>query len=231
MVITPRLRLLCVEDDDFAAAALADTVAGTEFDLIRCASVADGLRLGAGQPFDVIIFDRMLPDGDGTQAVAQLRALGITTPVLILSALERSTHRVEGLDAGADDYIGKPYDTAELIARVRALHRRHGIASHSAVLIHGQFECHLKARTAFRVGRHIALSPKEFALFTYLMENAGEVVTRDMLLRDVWKLNFDPTTNVVDVNISRLRRKLEDGFPTPALETVWGSGYRLTDGT
>ena len=99
---------------------------------------------------------------------------------------------------------------------------------HGAVIIYGALECHVKARTAFRAGRHIALSPREFELFRYFMENAGETVTREMLLRDVWNMNFDPQTNVVDVNIGRLRRKLEDGFKTPALETIWGAGYRLT---
>ena len=98
------------------------------------------------------------------------------------------------------------------------------------MIIYGAFECHVKARTAFRSGKHIALSPKEFALFRYFMENAGETVTREMLLRDVWNMNFDPQTNVVDVNIGRLRRKLEDGFAAPALETIWGAGYRLTRG-
>jgi DNA-binding response OmpR family regulator len=145
----------------------------------------------------------------------------------MLSALGRSDDRIEGLDSGVDDYLAKPYEPDELIARVRALHRRAAGMAHSAVILFGDLECHLKARTAFRQGRHIPLSPKEFSLFRYLMENAGEVVTRDMLLRNVWNLNFDPQTNVIDVNVGRLRRKLEEGFGTAVLETVWGLGFRL----
>ena len=117
-----------------------------------------------------------------------------------------------------------------IYARLRALHRRSSGREHSAVIIYGAFECHVKARTAFRENRHLPLSPKEFALFRYFMENGGEIVTREMLLRDVWQMNFDPQTNVVDVNVGRLRRKLEEGFDKPALETIWGSGYRLLDG-
>lgn len=228
--IRTTVRLLHVEDDILAADALHEVARDGGIDVVRCATAAAGLRVAAAEPFDVIVFDRMLPDGDGATAIAQLRALGVTTPVLVLSALGRSADRIDGLNAGADDYLGKPYDPAELIARVRALDRRRARGGHPEVLLHGQFECHVKARTVHRAGRHIPLSPREFALFHYLMMHVGGLVTRDMLLRDVWKLNFDPTTNVVDVNLSRLRRKLEDGFETPAIENVWGSGYRLTTG-
>jgi two-component system, OmpR family, response regulator len=224
------LNLLYVEDDDFAADALNAAADDQRAKVTRCETAEKGIQAAAATPFDVIIFDRMLPDLDGTTAIARLRALGVTTPVLMLSALGRTSDRIEGLDCGADDYLAKPYEPAELFARVRALDRRHRKGGHPAVLLHGQFECHLKARTAFRQGRHIPLSPKEFELFRYFMENTEELVTRDMLLRDVWKLNFDPQTNVVDVNLSRLRRKLEEGYDTPALENIWGSGYRLTMG-
>ncbi|MBC7491870.1 MAG: response regulator transcription factor [Novosphingobium sp.] len=224
------LRLLHVEDDDFAAGALAEVAREGAIEVVRCVTAAAGVQLAAAEAFDVIVFDRMLPDGDGAAAIAQLRALNVTTPVLVLSALGRSADHIEGLDAGADDYLGKPYDPNELVARVRALDRRHRKGGHPAVLLHGRFECHVKARTAYRCGQHIALSPKEFSLFLYFMTNVGGLVTREMLLRDVWKLNFDPTTNVVDVNLSRLRKKLEEGFDTPALENVWGNGYRLTTG-
>lgn len=189
-----------------------------------------GLHRAAAEKFDVIILDRMLPDLDGISVVARLREAGVDVPVLMLSALSRAESRIEGLQAGADDYLSKPYEPEELVARVRALHRRSARRVHSSVLIHGSFECHLKARTAFRNNVHIALSPKEFELFRYFMENAGHVVTREMLLREVWNMNFDPQTNVVDVNISRLRRKLEEGYANPALETIWGIGYRLTAG-
>lgn len=225
-----KLNLLYVEDDRIAAGTVL-ALAAEEGDRVIWEDDGNaGLKRAASEDFDVIVLDRMLPGLDGLEITRRLRVAGVDTPVLILSALGRAENRVEGLDVGADDYLAKPYQPAELIARVRALHRRAAHRVHNAVMLHGRFECHLKARTAFRDGRHIALSPKEFALFRYFMDNAGEVVTREMLLRDVWKMNFDPQTNVVDVNIGRLRRKLEDGFIAPALETVWGVGYRLTEG-
>jgi two-component system OmpR family response regulator len=222
------LNILYVEDDPLAASAVQALVGQGGDRLAWEQSGRAGLQRAAADQFDVIILDRMLPDLDGLSVVTRLRAAGVETPVLMLSALGRSENRIEGLDAGVDDYLAKPYEPQELIARVKALHRRASGKMHGAVIIYGALECHVKARTAFRAGRHIALSPREFELFRYFMENAGETVTREMLLRDVWNMNFDPQTNVVDVNIGRLRRKLEDGFTTPALETIWGAGYRLT---
>ncbi|WP_294335875.1 response regulator transcription factor [uncultured Sphingomonas sp.] len=224
------LSILYVEDDRLAAAAMLARAAEGGDHVIWEESGATGLSRAAAEPFDIIILDRMLPDLDGTDVVRRLRAAGVDTPVLMLSALALAGNRIEGLDAGADDYLSKPYEPDELIARVRALHRRAVPRPHSAVLLHGSFECHLKSRTAFRGGVHLPLSPKEFELFRYLMENAGGAVTRQMLLRDVWNMGFDPQTNVVDVQIGRLRRKLDYGFATPGLETIWGAGYRLTEG-
>lgn len=224
------LKILYVEDDTRAAAEIIQ-LAEAQGDTVVWESTGSGGLLRAGRDeFDVVILDRMLPDLDGLTILKRLRDSGVGTPVLLLSALGRTADRAEGLDAGADDYLAKPYEAEELVARLRALHRRASGREHSAVIIYGAFECHVKARTAFRENRHLALSPKEFALFRYFMENAGEIVTREMLLRDVWQMNFDPQTNVVDVNVGRLRRKLEEGFDTPALETIWGSGYRLLDG-
>jgi two-component system OmpR family response regulator len=224
------LKLLYIEDNADAAADLTALLARQGNQVVWEMRGADGLRRAALEPFDAIILDRMLPDMDGLQIVSRLRESGVDAPVLMLSALGRSSNRVEGLEAGVDDYVAKPYEPDELLARVRALVRRAEGRTHSAIIIYGQFECHVKARTALRRNVHIPLSPKEFELFRYFMENAGEVVTRDMLLRDVWKMNFDPQTNVVDVNIGRLRRKLEQGFAGAALETIWGTGYRLTTG-
>jgi two-component system OmpR family response regulator len=224
------LKLLYIEDSADAAADVSSLLAREGSQVVWEKEGKAGLRRAAMEPFDAIILDRMLPDMDGLQIVGRLRESGVGAPVLMLSALGRPTNRVEGLEAGVDDYLAKPYEAEELVARLKALVRRAEGKTHSAIIIYGQFECHVKARTAFRRNKHIALSPKEFELFRYFMENAGEVVTRDMLLRDVWKLNFDPQTNVVDVNIGRLRRKLEAGFIKPALETIWGSGYRLTQG-
>ncbi|WP_114952358.1 response regulator transcription factor [Sphingosinicella terrae] len=221
------LTILHVEDDPEAARAVAEQLRRAGDEVEWTGTGEDGLRRAAAGDHDLIILDRMLPDLSGIELVGRLRDVGVAVPVLMLSALGRSGDRTEGLDAGVDDYLAKPYEPAELIARVRALHRRAAGAPHSAVLLFGDLECHLKARTAYRQGRHLALSPKEFTLFRYLMENAGEVVTRDMLLRHVWNLNFDPQTNVIDVNVGRLRRKLEEGFDRPVLETVWGTGFRL----
>jgi len=224
------LNILYVEDDPRAAEQVEELAVRGGDTLVWAVDGATGLLRAGAEQFDVIILDRMLPDLDGISVLRRLRESGVGTPVLMLSALGRSCDRAEGLDSGADDYLAKPFEAGELLARVRALHRRASGRAHSAVILFGAFECHVKARTAFRDNRHLALSPKEFELFRYFMDNAGEVVTREMLLRDVWHMNFDPQTNVVDVNIGRLRRKLEDGFASPALETIWGSGYRLLDG-
>ena len=229
MAKTP-LRILYVEDDRRTAAAVSELASGNGDTLIWEESGSAALLRAGMEAFDVIILDRMLGDIDGLTITKRLRESGIGTPILMLSALGRSSDRAEGLDAGADDYMAKPYEPEELMARLRALHRRSAGQEHQAVIIYGAFECHLKARTAFRDNQHLSLSPKEFELFRYFMENAGETVTRDMLLRDVWNIDFDPQTNVVDVNIGRLRRKLEDGFDSPALETIWGSGYRILEG-
>ena len=224
------MKILYVEDDPRAAREMEEIV-HREGDTIAVeTNGADGLKRAGLESFDVIVMDRMLGDADGLDIIRRLRGGAISTPNLMLSALGRTSERAEGLEAGADDYLAKPFEAIELVARVRALHRRASGREHSAVILFGAFECHVKARTAFRDNRHIPLSPREFELFRYFMENAGEVVTREMLLRDVWNMSFDPQTNVVDVNIGRLRRKLEEGFDSPALETVWGTGYRLLQG-
>ena len=221
------LRILHVEDDEQTAKMVTETMSRTGDSVTTAFNGKDGLRRASEESFDLVILDRMLPDMTGIDIVTKLRAAGIAIPVLMLSALGRTENRIEGLDAGVDDYLAKPFEDEELVARVRALHRRANGQSHSAVILFGDMECHLKARTAHRQGRHVALSPKEFELFKYFMQNAGEIVTREMLLHDVWNLNFDPQTNVIDVNVGRLRRKLEEGFDKPVLETIWGAGYRL----
>lgn len=224
------LNILYVEDDQRAAAEVQELAAERGDRIVWESSGSGGLLRAGMERFDVIILDRMLGDLDGLTIVRRLRESGVGTPVLMLSALGRTSDRAEGLEAGADDYLAKPFEAPELLARINALHRRSSGREHSAVILYGAFECHVKARTAFRQNRHLSLSPREFELFRYFMENAGEIVTREMLLRDVWGMSFDPQTNVVDVNIGRMRRKLEDCFETPALETIWGSGYRLLHG-
>jgi len=221
------LRILHVEDDEQTARMVSEIMSRTGDRVITVVNGKEGLRRASEEPFDLVILDRMLPDMTGIDIVTKLRAAGLAIPVLMLSALGRTENRIQGLDAGVDDYLAKPFEDEELVARVRALHRRATGQAHSAVIIFGDMECHIKARTAHRQGKHIALSPKEFELFKYFMQNAGEIVTREMLLHNVWNLNFDPQTNVIDVNVGRLRRKLEEGFDKPVLETIWGAGYRL----
>ena len=222
-----QISVLLVEDDEAARANIAGILDAAGMSVEQTGDGPTGLNRAGSGAHDVVILDRMLPHLSGIDIVTRMRLAGIGAPVLMLSALGRSEHRVEGLESGVDDYLAKPFEPDELVARVRALWRRANRRSHEPVLLFGDLECHVKARTAFRQGRHLPLSPKEFELFRYLMDHAGEGVTREMLLRHVWKLSFDPQTNVVDVNVGRLRRKLEEGFDTPVLETVWGTGYRL----
>lgn len=224
---TDQISVLLVEDDAAARANIAAILSNAGMTVEQAEDGVTGLTRAGSGGHDVLILDRMLPNLSGIDIVTRLRGAGVGAPVLMLSALGRSEHRVEGLESGVDDYLAKPFEPDELVARVRALWRRASRRNHDPVLLFGDLECHAKARTAYRQGRHLALSPKEFELFRYLMDHAGEVVTREMLLRHVWKLNFDPQTNVVDVNVGRLRRKLEEGFDGPVLETVWGTGYRL----
>ena len=221
------MKVLVFEDDRVTAQAVADVLAREGVGCDCAANVGEGLRRAATAAYDLVIMDRMLPDMSGTAAIPRLREAGFHKPVLMLSALGRTEHRVEGLDAGADDYLSKPFEPEELVARVRALHRRGAAVANQPFLVHGDVELNVKARTVHRAGRHVPLSPKEFELLKYLMEHAGEIVTRQMLLLHVWNLNFDPQTNVIDVHLVRIRRKLDEGFAASWLETVRGQGYRL----
>ncbi|ADU12261.1 response regulator transcription factor [Asticcacaulis excentricus] len=223
----PPSSILLIEDEPEGAAIVGEALTREGYEVVWRATASAGLsEAGLGQ-HHLIILDRMLGNTDGLNVLTTLREAGITTPILVLSALARSENRIDGLDSGADDYLGKPFEPKELLARVRALIRRSQNRMHSAILIYGDLELHVKSRTAHRAGRHLALSPKEFEILKLLMEHAGDVVTRDMLLQKVWRLNFDPQTNVIDVNMSRLRNRLEDGFEQPVLETVRGIGFRL----
>lgn len=228
--MAPALTCLLIEDDPETAAIVSALLNEHDIAVTWVADGQEGLRQASYDLFDMVLLDRMLPGLDGMEIVRRMRAAGLSKPILMMSALGRADNRVEGLDVGVDDYLSKPFEPDELVARVRALHRRANRSDEGAVLLYGDLECHVKARTVHRQGRHIPLSPKEFKLLLYFMQNAGEVVTREMLLRDVWNLNFDPQTNVIDVNIGRLRKKLEEGFDTPVLETIWSTGYRLNAG-
>lgn len=221
------MSVLIVEDDPQSAEAVAALLARENISVELAGDGETGLSRAGDPAIDLVILDRMLPGIDGLSVARRMRGAGLEKPVLILSALGRIRERVEGLDQGADDYLAKPFEPDELVARVRALLRRNSARARQPVLFHGDIELHVRARTAHRAGRHLALSPREFELLKYLMEHADGIVTREMLLLHVWKLSFDPQTNVVDVNIVRLRRKLEHGFATSCLETVRGVGYRL----
>lgn len=221
------VRVLLIEDDAENATVIIDSLKPLTTSVTWCGDGQKGLMEAGNGAFDLVILDRMLPDISGLEVLQKLREAGIETPVLMLSALSRSENRIDGLEGGADDYLGKPFDAGELIARSRALIRRAQNHVHSAVMLYGDLELHVKSRTAHRSGKHLPLSPKEFEILKLLMENAGDIVTREMLLQKVWHLNFDPQTNVIDVNMSRLRNRLEEGFDRPILETVRGAGFRL----
>src|SRR5579864_8321112 len=189
----------------------------------------DGMFLAASEPYDVIIMDRMLPgDIDGLAIIETLRKAGKRTPILILSALSEVDDRIRGLRSGGDDYLTKPFAFGELLARLDALARRAQGSTTQTSLKVGDLHVDLLSRKAMRGSRQIALQPQEFKLLEYLMRHAGQVVTRTMLLENVWEYNFDPQTNVVDVHISKLRQKIESESERPLLRTVRNAGYMLT---
>lgn len=187
----------------------------------------DGLFLAAGETYDLMIVDRMLPGFDGLGLVKTVRGAGVKTPVLFLTTMSGVGDRVEGLEAGGDDYLVKPFAFAELLARVNALARRPPIAQVETQLKVADLEMDLTARKVRRAGRLIPLQPREFRLLEYLMRNAGRTVTRTMLLENVWEFHFEPKTNIVETHVSRLRSKIDKGFDAELIETVRGSGYLL----
>jgi two-component system OmpR family response regulator len=224
-------KILIVEDDAASAGYVAKGLQEAGFAVETCGDGRDGLFLASEGIFDLLIADRMLPGLDGLSMLGALRAANIRTPVLILSALGTVDDRVKGLHAGADDYLTKPFSFAELLARVEALLRRgDGAAAEPQVtkLTVGDLEIDLLARSVARQGRAIPIGGREFNLLEFLARHAGQVVTRTMMLEKIWNYHFDPGSNVVDVHIGRLRRKLEEGFDAPILHTVRGAGYRLS---
>lgn len=225
------MRLLLIEDDAAAADYLRQglTEAGHIVDTAHDGEI--GLQLALAGNYDVLLVDRMLPRRDGLTIVRMLRADGQATPVLLVSALGQVDHRVEGLRAGGDDYLVKPYSFSELLARVEALGRRALPVEQGMprVLRVADLELDLERRRVTRANRLIRLQPRELRLLEYLMRRAGRIVTRTMLLEQVWDLHFDPQTNVVDSQISRLRAKIDRDFDLPLLHTLRGVGYRLGD--
>lgn len=221
------MKILLIEDEAETAAHIAKSLGEHGHVVDRADNGRDGLLLAAGESYGVVIVDRRLPGLDGLSLVRTLRGAGVKTPVLFLSTLGGIDDRVSGLDAGGDDYLVKPFAVSELVARVNALGRRPALAMASPVLRAGDLEMDLFSRSVRRAGRDIDLLPREWQLLEYLMRNAGHVVTRTMLLENVWFFHFDPHTNVVETHISRLRRKVDKEFATPLIHTVRGAGYCL----
>ena len=221
------MRILIIEDDTAAAGFMAKGLAESGHVTDHAADGEDGFEMARHGNYDVCVVDRMLPKLDGLTLVQRLRAEGIETPILFLSALGEVDDRIKGLKAGGDDYLVKPYAFAELLARIEALVRRRDPGVVETHLKAGDLEMDLLARTVHRGGTEIAMQPREFRLLEYLMRNQGHTVTRTMLLEHVWDYHFDPQTNVIDVHISRLRGKIDKGFAVPLLHTVRGAGYCL----
>lgn len=221
------MKILVIEDDPEAAGFLkkAFSEAGHTADV--ASDGESGFALADSGNYDVFVIDRMLPRRDGLSIIAELRSKGNATPALILSALGEVDDRVTGLRAGGDDYLTKPYAFSELLARVEVLKRRGGAKDVETTYRVGDLELDRLSHVVRRDGQEIVLQPREFRLLEYLMRHAGQVVTRTMLLENVWDYHFDPQTNVIDVHISRLRGKIEKGFDKPVLHTVRGAGYML----
>jgi two-component system, OmpR family, response regulator len=223
------VHILVVEDDADTAAYIVKGLRESGHTVDHAADGREGLFLALESPADVMLVDRMLPGVDGLSIVRSVRETGRRTPVLILSALGEVDDRVKGLRAGGDDYLVKPFAFVELLARLEGLVRRAAGETPDTILRAGDLELDLLKRQVSRAGRPVELQPREFQLLEYLIRHKGQVVTRTMLLENVWDYHFDPQTNVIDVHISRLRAKIDRGFDRPLLQTVRGAGYCLRE--
>ncbi len=221
------MKLLLIEDDAEAAGYLVKALLEAGHVVDHALKGDDGQNLAETGTYDVLIVDRMLPGRNGLEIIEALRRGGDKTPALVLSALGEVDDKVAGLRAGGDDYLAKPYAFTELLARIEALGRRFGGDDSQARLCVADLCVDRLARRVMRAGEEIALQPREFRLLEYLMKHAGQVVTRTMLLENVWDYHFDPQTNVIDVHISRLRAKIDKDFDRPLLHTVRGAGYMI----
>lgn len=221
------MKILVIEDDKEAADYLKKALGEAGHTAHGAGDGDTGFSMADNGDYDVLVVDRMLPKRNGLAVIADLRERGNKTPVLILSALGEVDDRVTGLRAGGDDYLTKPYAFSELLARVEVLSRRMSTKEVETVYKVGDLELDRMSHSARRAGKEIVLQPREFRLLEYLMRHSGQVVTRTMLLENVWDYHFDPQTNVIDVHVSRLRGKIEKGFETPLLHTIRGSGYML----
>ena len=218
-------RILVVEDDPETAGQLAEELTTSGYEVDLAATGREALSRGGERDYAVITIDRMLPDIDGIAVMRQLRDDGIASPFLIISALGEVDDRVRGLRAGGDDYLVKPFSFVELLARLEALGRRSETIAKETILRVGDLAIDLIARNASRRGRKIPLLPREFQLLEYLVRNEGRVVSRAMLLQHVWDLHFDPSTNIIDVYVGRVRRKVDGQQAYPLIHTVRGVGF------
>lgn len=225
--ITSRMKILLVEDDQTTGSYIQKglSTAGHAVDWLQ--DGRDALAAGLDVGYDALIVDRMIPGLDGLNLVKSLRAASVRTPVLFLTAMSSVDDRVEGLDAGGDDYLVKPFAFSELTARINALVRRPPIVTERTKLLVGDLEMDLVARTIYRAGQRIDLLPREFSLLEFLMRNEGRVLTKTMFLEKIWNFNFDPQSSVVETHISRLRAKIDKPFANPLLHTVKNTGYTL----
>jgi two-component system, OmpR family, response regulator len=225
MTAAGRRRILVMEDDPETAAQIVESLATSGYQVDLAVDGSDGLSRGRSSDYAVMTIDRMLPGIDGISVIRRLREGGIVTPALIISALGEVDDRVRGLRAGGDDYLVKPFAFAELLARVEALARRSATVVKETVLRVGDLELDLVSRTASRGGREIGLLPREFQVLEYLVRNEGQVVPRAMLLQHVWDLHHDSTTNIIDVYVGRVRRKIDDRQAYPLIHTIRGVGF------
>lgn len=223
------MKLLLVEDDKEAGAYLKRALSEVGHTVDCATDGRSGLMLAVGEAYDVIVLDRMLPQVDGLTILRTLRASSVKTPVLLLTALGGIDDRVEGLEAGGDDYLVKPFAFAELLARVNALARRPPPQEVQTELVVGDLKLDRLKRSVTRAGQRIELQPREFQLLEFLMRHAGRVVTRTMLLESVWDFHFDPKTNIVETHMSRLRGKVDKGHEAELIHTVRGAGYVLRE--
>jgi len=224
------VKLLLVEDNERVARFVKKGLTEAGHTVDHADNGRDGMYHAVSEPYDAIVMDRMLPGGiDGLGIIEALRQQGNRVPILILSALDGVDDRIRGLRAGGDDYLTKPFAFGELLARLDALLRRSQSQAVETVMSLGDLSVDMLAHRVTRAGKPVALQPREFKLLTYLLRHANQVVTRTMLLENVWDYHFDPQTNVIDVHISKLRQKIDAGFATPLLRTVRNAGYMLTD--
>ncbi|AYO78750.1 MULTISPECIES: winged helix-turn-helix domain-containing protein [Sphingobium] len=223
------MKLLLLEDDETTRVHLERVLTAAGHVLDVCDNGRDAIFLGSSGDHAVLILDRMVPGLDGLAVLKALRAAGVRAPALFLTAMNGVEDRVEGLEAGADDYLAKPFAATELLARVNALARRPPIAETVSVLEVSDLSLDRIKRTVLRGGNRIELQAQEFKLLEYLMLHAGEIVTRTMLLENVWSFHFDPRTNIIESHVSRLRAKVDRGFGRELIQTVRGAGYRIDD--